>query len=247
MGSATRAQERSPHVAPSPLLPGQREPVSATTEPTLQTRVLGDLSWFLLGWGRSDNRMEESMRSKNWLFMCAAIASLVLLAGQAVAQQAPNPLAPEWSQKLPATQRFALVFDGQAVLDKETGLVWQRFLSDSLLTWEGARVQCSYEDTGGRLGWHLPTVEQLTSLVDMSRPADDIKLPVGHPFVGVATGTSDPADFYWAATPYPGVPGFALTLNFLIGVMSLGGCGVGVNGCYMRYWCVRGGQFYVAW
>ena len=31
-----------------------------------------------------------------------------------------------WSQKLPASARFQLVLDNAAVLDKETGLVWEK-------------------------------------------------------------------------------------------------------------------------
>src|SRR3989304_768790 len=37
-----------------------------------------------------------------------------------------NQIPPTWSQKLPAAQRFELVLDGYAVLDKETGLVWEK-------------------------------------------------------------------------------------------------------------------------
>ena len=35
-------------------------------------------------------------------------------------------IPPVWSQILPASERFELVLDGKAVLDKETGLVWER-------------------------------------------------------------------------------------------------------------------------
>ena len=37
-----------------------------------------------------------------------------------------DQIPPTWSQKLPAAQRFELVLDGAAVLDKETGLVWEQ-------------------------------------------------------------------------------------------------------------------------
>jgi hypothetical protein len=35
-----------------------------------------------------------------------------------------DEIPPTWSQKLPAAQRFQRVLDAEAVLDKETGLVW---------------------------------------------------------------------------------------------------------------------------
>ena len=185
------------------------------------------------------------MRSKNWLFVCAAIASLVLLAGQAVAQQGPSPLAPQWSQKLPATQRFDLVFGGEAVLDKETGLVWQRLVwgAPPWWTWAGARTQCNVSLIGGRLGWHLPTVEQLTSLIDVSRADDEIKLPVGHPFLNVQVGESD---WYWTASPYPGTWGYyAIAVSFQK-VYPANIQGWDVWSQQLHLWCVRGGQFNVA-
>jgi hypothetical protein len=31
-----------------------------------------------------------------------------------------------WSQVLPASERFELIFDGEAALDTETGLIWEQ-------------------------------------------------------------------------------------------------------------------------
>ena len=33
---------------------------------------------------------------------------------------------PNWSKKLPGSERFIVVMDGEGVLDMETGLVWGR-------------------------------------------------------------------------------------------------------------------------
>jgi hypothetical protein len=46
---------------------------------------------------------------------------------------------------------------------------------------------------GNRLGWRLPTVNELASLVDPSR--SDPALPAGHPFNDVQL-----SDHYWSAT-----------------------------------------------
>ena len=37
-----------------------------------------------------------------------------------------DQIPPTWSQILPSSERFELVLGGEAVLDKETGLVWAK-------------------------------------------------------------------------------------------------------------------------
>jgi len=82
------------------------------------------------------------------------------------------------------------------VLDKETGLVWARDanLLGSTITWEEANSYCWVEVTlGNRKGWRLPTVEELSSLVDPSQSGP--ALPMGHPFINVMQ-----AAHYWSRT-----------------------------------------------
>jgi len=166
--------------------------------------------------------------------------SLILFApalGTANGPQGEPPildnLPPTWSKLLPADQRFEVVLNGAGVLDKETGLVWQQSPWRSTWAWDAARAQCNSIEIGGRLGWHLPTVEQLTSLID--RTSDSGKMvPVGHPF-GTVYGHYP----YWTATPYPGAPGFALMVDFVEGTTS----GAALDNMY-HIWCVRGGQSY---
>jgi hypothetical protein len=150
--------------------------------------------------------------------------------GNAPAPLILDKLPPTWSQIIPGERRFELVLNGEAVLDKETGLVWQQTVWRSRLTWESARVQCIESEVGGRLGWHLPTVEQMASLLD--RNGDDMNLPVGHPFDNV--GGRYP---YWTATPYPGAPCCAYSVDLSTGELS----GYPYEG-EIHVWCVRGGQ-----
>jgi hypothetical protein len=94
-----------------------------------------------------------------------------------------DEIPPTWSQILPASERFVLVLKGTGVLDKETGLVWERSPSQSTHTWSQAQDHCYDLDKGGRKGWHLPTVEQLASLIDTSE--SNPALPNGNRFNNV--------------------------------------------------------------
>jgi len=115
-------------------------------------------------------------------------------------QTTVNNIPPAWSQTLPAAQRFVLVLGGNAVLDKETGLVWEKSPSTSTTDWATAFRACNGESLGNRKGWRLPTLQELASLVDptQSGPA----LPAGHPFTNVSLTPSG----YWSATTDAGNP-----------------------------------------
>lgn len=135
--------------------------------------------------------------------------------------------APSWHQVLPAAQRFTLVMNNEAVLDKETGLVWEKSPGSNTLPW-GNFSACYLKTLGGRKGWRTPTVEELASLIDpsMTSPA----LPVGHPFTNVQTG------YYWSST--------TSTSTTYAGVVSLytGDISIELKTASKYNWCVRGGQ-----
>jgi hypothetical protein len=73
-----------------------------------------------------------------------------------------DQIPPTWSQKLPASARFVLVLDSAGVLDKETGLVWEKSPDGTKYTWDVAFAICVTQCTGGRCGWRIPTVEELS-------------------------------------------------------------------------------------
>jgi hypothetical protein len=139
-------------------------------------------------------------------------------------------LQPSWSKKITdASKRFETVLDGAAVLDKETGLVWEKSPDTTTRTWADAIVYAYQKTVGGRKGWRLPTVEELASLVDptQTNPA----LTSGHPFTNVQSYG------YWSSTTYVHVASGAWFVDFYYG-------GVGGNGKGYNYdvWCVRGGH-----
>jgi hypothetical protein len=106
----------------------------------------------------------------------AAIA-LALSTSAAAQTTAPGPYyaTPSWDQTLPSSSRFVILsnFNNEAVLDRETGLVWTR--SDAgPLNWTDAHHYCvNFPPPGSglpvpRLGWRLPTVQEATSLLETS-------------------------------------------------------------------------------
>ena len=102
---------------------------------------------------------------------------------------------PTWSRSLPDNRRFTLQLNDEAVLDNETGLTWQRTPSAGAGTWVSANLNCLFTAIGGRIGWRLPTVSELSTL---AKEGQTPALPAGHPFNLGNTSTS-----FWSQTLYP--------------------------------------------
>ena len=135
---------------------------------------------------------------------------------------------PTWDKIIPTAQRFVDALDGTAVLDKETGLVWAKTPDSTTRSLQQAMDYCTTLYLGGRLGWRLPTVEELGSLIDRSNTGN-IKLPVGHPFLNVQSGT------YWTSSSYTGNAGYAWAVKVFDGYL------INYNGS-LYVWPVRSGQ-----
>ena len=197
-------------------------------------------------------------------FGIVTAALLTVCADAATTATGPYYANPSWDQQLPAVTRFVVLSNwvdsnfpagGAAVLDRETGLVWEISPSTSRFGWADAQAHCNGEavftggtlilgaKTGNRLGWRLPTIQELASLVDPTVPTapGDLSLPVGHPFMNVSSGTP-----YWSATT--SAVGFALSspaawiIDFRFGSITPNVLGTALNGGSYNAWCVRGGQ-----
>jgi hypothetical protein len=130
--------------------------------------------------------------------------------------------------------RFICVMNGEAVLDHETGLVWQRDVSSSVLNWASAADTCQQATTGGRYGWRLPTIAEFASLVDPSKAG--AQLPDGHPFSGLPTGVGYFVA-YWTANGREGALS-AWHVN-LAEQQAFNPTSTGAS-TTLRFWCVRG-------
>ena len=108
---------------------------------------------------------------------------------------------PSWNLTLPAATRFVVLpnFSNAAVLDRETGLVWERTPNESSAIWGDKVLDCAFSGLGGRQGWRLPTAPELLSLRDPATTVGQL-LPVGHPFVAVPNATAFPGTYFWTST-----------------------------------------------
>ena len=150
----------------------------------------------------------------------------------------PYYATPSWDQTLACTAlatcpRFIVLsnLSSAAVLDRETGLVWERSPDTTAQNWLDAQFHCSRQSTGGRMGWRLPTIQELTSLIDLTVPAPGPVLPVGHPFSNVQSSQ------YWSGATHPTLAGFAWDVTF-----ENGHVGTTDKSLTLLAWCVRGGQ-----
>jgi len=173
------------------------------------------------------------------LIVLVMVAFSASPAGAQTVAPGPYYATPSWDQQLPAFTRFIVLsnWGGAAVLDRETGLVWEKSPSTAGVNWGGAHRRCNQLYLGNRKGWRLPTLQELTSLVDPSVPSPGPTLPPGHPFSNVQT-------FYWSATSdadYPATEAWYVLIGYVI-PYAPGQVGVHPKDWGQFVWCVRGGQ-----
>jgi hypothetical protein len=164
---------------------------------------------------------------------------LMLSARTAMAQTTavgPYYAPPSWDQKLQCDTlatcpRFVVLsnWNSQAVLDRETGLVWERSPDPTLRTWDGALIHCGTRVVSDRFGWRLPSIQELLSL---RAAASGSTLPPGHPFSGVDL------TYYWSGTSR-GVYAWTSEFSFASGD---GVSAFTKSSSFSSAWCVRGGH-----
>jgi hypothetical protein len=180
---------------------------------------------------------------KQMVFGLVALGALAFASGPVNAQtfqNGPYYANPAWDQQIPAAQRFIVLsnWNNEAVLDRETGLVWERTPDTGIRVWSAAIGHCNFHAAiGNRLGWRLPSLQELGTLVDKSQSSP--ALPAGHPFQGILGGGPGGSDF-WSATTLVSEsnPGFAIAIDFLNGEVSA--ASKTNTNVASRSWCVRG-------
>jgi len=160
---------------------------------------------------------------KNRYLLGIITVAVVALIGQSAFAKLPS-----WDTVNNNKGRFTVLnaFDKAAVLDKETGLVWELDPgAPATLTWDLANTACIAKRINNRMGWRLPTIQELTSLVDENTAAP--ALPPNNPFLNISGA-------YWSATSNGATGAWTVGMNNGIPVT------VAKSTAGPSAWCVRG-------
>ena len=156
----------------------------------------------------------------------ALLNAACVVVGLALANATVSGTAVAAEQGGPASPRFTLLFDGSAVEDKQTGLVWEQEPDRFHGTWTEAAAHCREKVVGGQSGWRIPTVKELSTLMDSSQR--DPALPAGHPFSNIKSA------IYWTGTPSATDDMVAWHVSFFTGEAV-----TDQKSQTRRVWCVR--------
>jgi hypothetical protein len=180
------------------------------------------------------------------VMICRSIRMSILLAAMMVTLGPPKAQAqitgpgpyyavPSWDQTLPTATRFIILsnMNGEAVLDRETGLVWERSVSFFQVPLLTAKLGCFSLTVGGRRGWRLPRLDELMTLFDGNGPS--VALVSGHPF-DLSNVLPGPDPKFWTSSTHM-LDALELTLALALDgsvEYSL------YSGTALHRWCVRG-------
>ncbi len=146
----------------------------------------------------------------------------------------PCDVPPVWGHTYATADRFVSVLGGAAFCDKATGLVWDGSPDPTTQgKWTDAIINCTMRTVGGVKGFHLPLIEQLTSLLPLL-PTDLNSATGDGPFSNVGS------NFYLSATTVAVNPASAWNVSFSIGIPGSSDKVSDGN----HAWCVLGGQAY---
>ena len=146
--------------------------------------------------------------------LCRILVWLAVLASASAGLSRPAFAAPA------ANGRYVVDATAKTVLDKVTGLTWQREppvtggssgQTTGQFTWADAKSYCDNLVLAGQSDWRLPKIVELRTLVRRKTTGTAIDA-VAFPNTPVS-GMS----YYWSATPYQGGSSDAWNVNFSYG------------------------------
>jgi len=149
-----------------------------------------------------------------------------------------------WDKNLPSASRFTVLaaFGGAAVRDNNTGLVWEQAPDTTLRVWRvhddfsgAATIYCVNKPVGGTRGWRLPSVAELTSLIDPTLPAPFVPAPAFTFSTGSNPGVLQSS--YFSATMNSYEPTHVWSVDFSSGSVSIA---PNASDHPQYVWCVRG-------
>jgi hypothetical protein len=134
------------------------------------------------------------VKRRHLLNLLSFAIAIVLLAYSSAAFAGSIPDTGDPGEPVCNPRSFADLGSG-IITDNVTGLMWQKDTAPGTYnTWRQARDYCSNLSLGGYTDWRLPTIEELSLLVDSSMPSPG-------PVISTAYFPDTVASFYWSSTP----------------------------------------------
>ena len=116
------------------------------------------------------------------------------------------------------------------VRDNVTGLEWQQETAPGTYTWQQAIDYCAGLNLGGKDDWRLPTIKELSTLVDSG-------IPYPGPTINTTYFSGTVASYYWSSTTDADDTYDAWYVDFYDGYV-----GYGLKTSYGYVRAVRSGQ-----
>ncbi len=172
-----------------------------------------------------DQRRRPDIRGSLVAFL--ALAALWSGAGISAAGQDSVGIGSGGWSRFHALQEY----EGEAVLDTQTGLIWEQSPTQGRAAWSRAKSQCGVKIIGSHRGWRLPSFFELMTLVEPSFAGQTGTplLPTGHPFNHLVVGV------YWSSETTEQDPGLAYVVDFLAGDVA-----TREKTMQAGLWCVKG-------
>ena len=115
---------------------------------------------------------------------------------------------------LPSASGSYADLGGGVIKDNATGLVWQQDTAPGTYTWQQAIEYCENLILGGYDDWRLPTIKELSTLVDSGVSLSSQNY---NPTIDATFFPDTRPDFYWSLTAFAGNLVKAWTVDFFSG------------------------------
>jgi hypothetical protein len=131
----------------------------------------------------------------------------------------PMPNTPNLTAGVPHLASYTNNGDG-TVTDNVTSLMWQQTASSTQMTQAASVTYCQGLNLAGHADWRLPSIIELTSIVDLA---------VANPSINTQAFPSASSGIFWSSTQFALLPGNAYTVEFGRGSEIYGGTGQSEN------------------
>ena len=144
------------------------------------------------------------------------VVCLLAIAGSAWAQTIPVLDTGDPAERICIPKSYTKI-GSNIVRDNVTGLMWQIQSEHWGYSWQQAMDYCNNLTLGGYSDWRLPTIEELSTLIDSGHynPAIDVSF-----FPNMKSKPPEAILFYWSSSNYPTSSEYAFIVAFIDGDMN---------------------------